>query len=135
MKTYYLPMTADLFHIGHLRAIRRCSQEGKVIIGLLTDEAIEGYKGRRPIISFEERQEILAAIKEVAEVVRQDSLSPYENLKKYQVDFLVSGDGFEPDELEAARLAGCATFDIPYTQCQSTTLIKEKIKKMFNESA
>lgn len=121
----YLPMSADVFHIGHLRAIRQCFQKGDVIVGLLSDEIIRKYKGE-PIIPFEQRKEILKAIPEVYKVVKQDSLTP--NLKG--VDYLASGDGFEMAELEAMRKYGCRALKIKYCKEQSSTKIKNKIRKL-----
>ena len=55
----YIPMTADLFHAGHLDIISETFSRYRVIIGLLTDKAIREYKGRSPITPFEERFRIL----------------------------------------------------------------------------
>jgi phosphoenolpyruvate phosphomutase / 2-hydroxyethylphosphonate cytidylyltransferase len=118
----YLPCSGDLFHIGHLRAIRQCFQKGDVYIGLLSDEIIQAYKGT-PIIPFKERKEILEAIPEVTKVVKQDSLSP--NLKG--MDYLASGDGFEDSEIEAMLKYKCKPLKIRYCATQSTTKIKKKI--------
>ena len=50
-KIVYIGMSADLIHQGHLNIIREGLKLGEVIIGLLTDEAIAGYK-RLPLITF-----------------------------------------------------------------------------------
>lgn len=115
-------MSADLLHVGHLRAIRQCAKKGKVIIGLLTDELIKSYKGE-PIIPYKERKELLEAIKEVYQVVKQDSLSP--NLKG--MNYMASGDGFEDLELEAMVKYKCKPLKIKYFDKQSTTKIKNKV--------
>ena len=44
MRTAYIGMSADLIHQGHLNIIAEGSKLGKVIIGLLKDEAIASYK-------------------------------------------------------------------------------------------
>ena len=124
MNIVYLPMTADLFHVGHLRAIRKCSRIGRVVVGLLSDEVIEAYKGKKPIIPFEQRKEIIEALPEVSKVVRQESLRP--NLKGMQ--YLASGDGFEKDEREAAQEYECQLFSFDYDPDQSTTKIKYLLK-------
>ena len=51
MKTVYIGMSADLIHQGHLNIIKEGEILGKVVIGLLTDEANSSYK-RLPIIAF-----------------------------------------------------------------------------------
>ena len=42
-KKVYIGMSADLIHQGHLNIINKGRELGKVIIGLLTDEAISSY--------------------------------------------------------------------------------------------
>jgi glycerol-3-phosphate cytidylyltransferase len=128
--TIYIPMTADLFHIGHLRAIKQCQRIGIPIIGLLTDKAIFKYKGKYPIIPFEQRKEILEAIGcfcHHIEVVRQDDINPLENLKKYRPTYLASGDGFEESEKMSAKELGIKLFNFNYCKLISTTKIKQKI--------
>lgn len=124
MKKVYLPLTGDLFHVGHLRAIKQCSYYGEVYIGLLTDEAILGYKGHKPIIPYDERAEILYAIPEVMKVIRQESIAP----DLAGMDYIASGDGFQPEETRAAEESGCELLNIKYDPRTSSTKIKEKIK-------
>ncbi len=62
----------------------------------------------------------------VDKVIKQDTLLP--DLKGY--DYLASGDGFEPDEIKAAKENGCELLNIIYTQGQSSIKIKEKICKL-----
>lgn len=121
-KTIYLPCSCDLFHIGHLRAIRQCAKLGKVIIGLLD---CPSYK--KLAIPYDERKEILEALPEVEKVVKQDSLDFSENLKIFKPDFVASGDGFEEVELKAVKDFGCGILNISYYDGQSTTKIKKKI--------
>lgn len=40
----YVAMTADILHLGHINIIETAASLGPVVIGLLTDEAIESYK-------------------------------------------------------------------------------------------
>ena len=106
----YLPATADIITPGHIRIIKKCAEKGEVIIGLLTKDALKGYK--EVVMSYEERKEILEAIKWVSKVVPQPHLNCANNLFKYNADFLASGDGFELDEIKAARLKGCKLLNI-----------------------
>lgn len=115
-------MTADLFHIGHLRAIRQCARYGKVVIGLLDCPA---YK--ETIIPYRERKEILEALPEVEKITKQTSLDFSENLRKFKPDFVASGDGFEEIELKAIKNFGCEILNISYCDGQSTKKIKKKI--------
>jgi len=61
---------------------------GRVIVGLLTDEAIRTYK-RQTIISWEDRKKVVDAFVGVAEVVPQYTLDYSDNLKKYRPHYVV----------------------------------------------
>ncbi len=71
----YTQGTYDMFHIGHLNLIknakRRCDY---LIVGVNTDELVESYKHKRPIIPLAERAEIVRAIRYVDEVLITDTL-------------------------------------------------------------
>jgi len=51
MGLIYTGGTFDLFHAGHVEFLRRCSDLGRVLVSLNTDEFIEEYKGKPPVIS------------------------------------------------------------------------------------
>lgn len=116
-------MTADLIHVGHLKALQQCAKKGNVIVGLLTDDIIESYKGKPPVIPFKERRKILESLPMVDKVVRQNGLKP--NLTG--MDYLASSDGFEKLEKEAMEQWNCKPFVFNYYKSQSTTKIKQKI--------
>ena len=54
-KTAYVGMSADMVHSGHLNIIKVAASLGRVVVGLLTDEAIASYK-RLPYLPFGERR-------------------------------------------------------------------------------
>ena len=87
-------MSADLIHQGHLNVIAEGCKLGKVIIGLLTDEAIASYK-RLPLIAFNERKLIVENLKGVEKVVPQTSLDYVPNLKAIKPDYVVHGDDWK----------------------------------------
>ncbi len=93
-KKVYIGMSADLIHQGHLNVIAEGRILGKVIIGLLTDEAIASYK-RLPLIAFNERKLIVENLKGVEKVVPQTSLDYVSNLKAIKPDYVVHGDDWK----------------------------------------
>jgi len=93
-KKVYIGMSADLIHQGHLNIIAEGRKLGKVIIGLLTDEAIASYK-RLPLIAFDERKLIVENLKGVEKVVPQTTLNYVPNLKELQPDYVVHGDDWK----------------------------------------
>lgn len=90
-KTVYMSFSADMIHGGHIKIIKRAQRLGKLIIGVLSDEAVASYK-RFPLMPFEERKTNLENIKGVYKVVEQDTLSYESALKKYKPDYVVHGD-------------------------------------------
>ena len=93
-KIVYIGMSADLIHQGHLNIIHEGLKLGEVTIGLLTDEAIAGYK-RLPLIAFNERRLIVENLKGVKKVVPQNTLDYVPNLKELKPDFVVHGDDWK----------------------------------------
>ena len=56
----------DMFHIGHLNILRRAKERcDYLIVGVSTDEVVRSYKNKTPIIPYEERAAIVAAIRYV----------------------------------------------------------------------
>ena len=128
MKKVYVGMSLDLFHQGHLNIIRKARKLGKVIVGLLTDEAIASYK-RIPLIPYKERKSIVENIKGVDEVVPQETLDYVPNLQKIKPDYVVHGDdwriGIQSEVrekvIETLEEWGGELIEIPYTQSISST--------------
>lgn len=132
----YTGGTFDLPHRGHYRLLKRAAEIGKVVVALNTDEFIEKYKGKPPILTYEERKEALLACRWVDEVVPNvggtDSTISIEMVKPDYV--LIGSDwarkdyylqmGFTQDWLDER---GIGLIYIPYTEGISTTEIKKRI--------
>lgn len=95
-KIVYVGMCADLIHHGHVNIISEANKLGdvKVVVGLLTDEAISSYK-RLPLINFEDRKKIVENIKGVHKVIPQKTLDYVENLLEVRPDYVVHGDDWK----------------------------------------
>ena len=93
-KIVYIGMSADILHHGHLNVINEGKKLGKVIIGLLTDEAISSYK-RLPLITYENRKKIIENIKGVEQVIPQETLDYTSNLNKIKPDYVVHGSDWK----------------------------------------
>ena len=90
-RTVYMTFSTDIIHGGHIAIIRKAQRLGKLIIGVLSDEAVAGYK-RFPLVPASERRVMFENIAGVYKVVEQKTLSYKENLEKYKPDIVVHGD-------------------------------------------
>lgn len=90
-RTVYMCFATDIIHGGHIALIRKARRLGKLIIGVLSDEAVASYK-RFPLLPAVERMGLFGNIAGVARVVEQRTLSYRENLEKYRPDIVVHGD-------------------------------------------
>ena len=127
-KTVYVGMSADLVHPGHLNIINKAAELGDVTVGLLTDKAIASYK-RLPHMDFEGRKLIIQNLKNVSQVVKQETLSYEDNLRKYKPDIVVHGDDWREGIQRETRKNVISTlsewggelFEIEYTKGISST--------------
>ena len=87
----YMCFSTDIIHSGHIAIIKKAQHLGKLIIGVLSDEAVVGYK-RFPLLPFAERKTMFENIAGVYKVIEQDSLSYKANLEKYRPSIVVHGD-------------------------------------------
>ncbi len=90
-KTVYMCFSTDILHSGHISIIKKAQRLGKLVIGVLTDEAVASFK-RFPLVPFEERKVLFENLNGVYKVVKQSTLSYAENLRKYRPAYVVHGD-------------------------------------------
>lgn len=90
-RTVYMCFSTDVIHSGHIAIIRRAEKLGRLIIGVLSDEAIASYK-RFPLIPYAERKSVYENIAGVWRVVEQKTLSYADNLRELRPDYVVHGD-------------------------------------------
>ena len=92
-KTVYLCFSTDIIHGGHIALIHRARQLGDLIIGVLSDEAVAGYK-RFPLVPASERRVMFENIAGVSRVVEQKTLSYRGILEELRPDYVVHGDNW-----------------------------------------
>lgn len=135
MVRVYTDMTGDLFHYGHVNALRQCKEYGDVlIVGVHSNKSVESYK-RTPIMNMDERIKVIEACKYVDEIVREaPTVITEEYIKKHNIDIVCITDT-RPDEQNREfysipmDLGIVKTFK--YTNTISTTDIIKKIKNMY----
>lgn len=101
-KIVYMCMSTDVIHGGHINIISKAKKLGKVIIGVLSDEAVSTFK-RFPLVPFEERKILYENLDGIYKVVEQKDLSYKENLLKYKPDYVVHGDNWKTGYQEPVR--------------------------------
>ena len=130
----------DLFHVGHLRLIQRAKERCSFLrVGVLSDELVMKFKNKFPVIPLSERMEIIAAIREVDEVVAiTDDPSRLLEWDRRPFDCFFSGDDYNGNpywewEREELRKRGSDIVFFPYTKEQSTTKIREILERQNEE--
>ena len=129
----------DMFHIGHLNILKQAkSRCDYLIVGVSTDDLVQSYKNKKPIIPFEERIEIVKAIKYVDEVVPQISMDKRQAWEKLRYDILFHGSDWKGSEMynkviKDLEEVGVKVFFLPHTQGVSSTLLADVLYKIQNE--
>ena len=93
-KIVYVGISADLMHPGHINILKEANKYGRVIVGLLTDAAIASYK-RLPFLTYSQREQVIANMKQVYKVIPQETLDYRPNLEKIRPDIVVHGDDWK----------------------------------------
>jgi glycerol-3-phosphate cytidylyltransferase len=127
MRTVITFGTFDVFHVGHLRVIRRAAAFGdRLVVGVSADELNLRKKGRLPVFSEAERLEIVGALKPVDEVFVEESLElKRDYILRYDAQVLVMGDDWAGKFDEFGDI--CTVEYLPRTPAISTTALIEKI--------
>lgn len=138
MKKYKIGYTTgvfDLFHIGHLNVLRNAKEQcDYLIVGVSTDEVVESYKHKKPIIPFEERVAIVEAIKYVDKVVPQISMDKRKAWEQLHYNALFHGDDWKGSVLydkykKEFEGTGVELVFLPHTDGTSSTTLTAILNK------
>lgn len=123
----------DLFHIGHLTLLKNCKGMcDYLVVGVTVDDLV-AYKGKRAIIPFSDRSEIVRCIKYVDAVVPQEDMDKIKMCKKIGATLLFVGDDWYGTDKwkhyeEQAAKEGIKIVYFPYTKGVSSTQITKALK-------
>jgi len=121
MKRVMVDMSATLLHHGHIRILEQAKEFGQVIVALTTDEEVRKVKGFNPLLKYDERREILNAIRYVDEVVPCKWLIDDNFLNLHRIDLLVHGNDNQNPVSEQRLVI------VPRTEGISSTLMRESL--------
>ena len=132
MKTVVTYGTFDLFHIGHIRLLKRLHALGdRLVVGLSTDE-FNQVKGKQVIIPYEDRKEVLLACRYVDDVFPETQWEQKrDDLIREKASIFAIGDDWAGkfDELEDI----VSVLYLPRTKDISTTELKTVLREINDE--
>lgn len=128
----------DMFHIGHLHLLKKAKNRcDHLIVGVSTDELVQSYKGKTPIIPFEDRLEIVSSLKFVDDVVVQSHRDKLQAYFDIGFDVMFVGDDWKGSELfskleKELEKYGSRVEYFPYTENVSSTNFKAILQDIYD---
>lgn len=126
----YAPGAWDMFHVGHLNILLRAREQcDRLVVGVVTDEALFRAKGKYPVIPLAERMEVVAHLNMVDDVVADFSSDKLEVWNRVRFDVIFKGDDWRGTP-KGRRLeddmatVGVRVHYFPYTVHTSSTLLR-----------
>lgn len=124
--------TFDLFHIGHLRLLKRVKELGNHLSVSISTDEFNSVKGKKTLIPYQQRKEIVENIKCVDLVIPETCWEQkIEDIKKYEIDIFAMGNDWEGkfDFLKEY----CEVVYLPRTEDISSTEIKKQMDAFLKE--
>ncbi len=129
----------DLFHIGHLNLLKNAKGMcDKLVVGVTTDDLV-AYKGKKAMIPFEDRIELVRSCRYVDAAIPQYDMDKLLACKKLGASILFVGDDWYGTEKwneyeERFQKEDIRIVYFPYTQGVSSTQITAALNMMRNEN-
>lgn len=142
MKQYKIGYTQgvyDMFHIGHLNLLNRAKEHCEyLIVGVNSDELVQAYKQKIPVVGESERRIIVENIKAVDKAVIAESLDKVEAFHKFHFDAIFIGDDWKnnPRWVQTEQIMkelGVDVIFLPHTPDISSTKLREQEKESVKE--
>ena len=119
-----------MFHIGHLNILNNARPHcDRLVVGVVTDEALFAAKGKVPVVPLDERMEVVASLAMVDEVVVDTSSNKLDVWRRHPFDVLFKGDDWlgtpKGDKLVVDMASvGVRVHFFPYTGHTSSTALR-----------
>ena len=120
--------TFDLLHYGHINLLRRAKAQGDyLVVALSTDEFNENQKKKKSYFTYQQRKEMLEAIRYVDLVIPENTWDQKRtDIHDYQIDVFVIGDDWK-GKFDFLKEEGAEVVYLPRTEEVSTTQIKQDL--------
>ena len=129
----YTAGTFDILNLGHINLLERSKMYGDyLIVGVSTDELVYSYKHILPIIPYEERKQIVQALRAVDMVVKQEEILSIKQIQLINPFIITIGSDWKNKKIEGLEWAkehGIGVIYLPYTMQTSSSIIKNRIIK------
>ena len=133
-KIVYVPLAVDILHTGHLNIINTAKKYGKVVVGLLSDNAIAEYKDL-PTLNYDERYKIVKSLKNVEKILKQKTWDYSSILESLKPDFFVHGNDWKKgiqkntreNVINLLKKNKGKLIEVAYTKNVSSTSIKSNL--------
>ena len=121
--------TYDLLHYGHVRLLKSAKKLGDYLIVAVSTDEFNAIKNKKAYHNYEERKEMLEAIRYVDLVIPEESWDQkIDDVQKYQVDIVTMGSDWEGNEKFEELKQYCDVVYLDRTEGISTTKIKKDLK-------
>lgn len=128
-----------MFHVGHLNILRKAKEQCELlVVGVSTDEVVESYKHKLPIIPFQDRLAIVQAIRYVDEVIPQDTMDKMEMWNEVHFDVMFHGDEWKGTSLynkyeEEFAKVGVKIEYLSHTEGISSTILRDRLNNQHKD--
>ena len=124
--------TFDLFHIGHLRLLQRVKNLGNHLTVAVSTDDFNAIKGKKTLISYDQRREIVENIKCVDQVIPETCWEQKEeDIKNFDIDIFAMGNDWE-GKFDFLR-NHCEVVYLTRTDDISSTEIKQQMDAFLKE--
>ena len=138
-KIGYTTGVFDMFHVGHLNILRKAKENcDYLIVGVSSDELVESYKDKTPIIPFDHRKEFIESLKFVDKVVVQSHRDKIKSFHEIGFDIMFVGSDWKGSELfntveKELESHGAEIHYFNYTEGISSTRLRKILSKEKNK--
>ena len=138
-KIGYTQGVFDMFHIGHLNLINRAKEQCEyLIVGVNSDELVQTYKNKKPVINEKCRAEIVRNLKAVDKCIIVETLDKLAIYNQIHFDAIFIGNDWYGNprwmdtKNELAKF-GIDVIFLPHTEGVSSTLLRPKRENQIEE--